>query len=238
MSLIDLMGYKIYCGDIKDVLISKKKIVINTINPHSYVVAKKDKVFCQALKDADYLLPDGVGFVFASMILKQKNINRITGADIHEHLIKLLEISSGKCFYLGSSENVLSVISEKQKKLYPNILIEFFSPIYTEKFDEAYTESVISRINKFSPDVLFVGMTAPKQEKWVYENRWRIEAKIICSIGAVFDFYSGNVKRAPIWMMNLGMEWLHRSFKSLRLAKRNIRSNPIFLCDLIKEFVK
>ena len=90
------------------------------------------------------------------------------------------------------------------------------------------------KVNSFKPDVLFVGMTAPKQEKWIYEFKNQLEAKNICAIGAVFDFYAGNVNRAPEFIIRLGLEWLHRSIKSKRLFKRNFISNPKFILHILK----
>ena len=89
-------------------------------------------------------------------------------------------------------------------------------------------------VNVFNPDVLFVGMTAPKQEKWVHLYKNELNANTICSIGAVFDFYAGNIERAPKLMINLGLEWLHRSFKSSRLLRRNFISNPKFIIHNLK----
>ena len=77
-------------------------------------------------------------------------------------------------------------------------------------------------------------MTAPKQEKWVYKYKDELNANNICSIGAVFDFYAGNVNRAPKFIIRLGLEWLHRSMKSKRLFKRNFISNPKFILDILK----
>jgi N-acetylglucosaminyldiphosphoundecaprenol N-acetyl-beta-D-mannosaminyltransferase len=94
---------------------------------------------------------------------------------------------------------------------------------------------MISAINNFAPDILFVGMTAPKQEKWVYLNKSQINAKIICSIGAVFDFYSGNIKRPNQFWINLGLEWLIRFLKEpRRLFNRNFISTPLFLFYVLK----
>ena len=97
---------------------------------------------------------------------------------------------------------------------------------------------MLEKVNDFKPDILFVGMTAPKQEKWVFANKDNIDANTIVSIGAVFDFYAGNVNRAPKFIVKIGLEWLHRSLKSRRLLIRNLKSNPIFLYDIIKKKLK
>ena len=117
---------------------------------------------------------------------------------------------------------------------FPNIVVDFHSPPYSDLFSVEDNARMVSAINDFVPDVLFVGMTAPKQEKWVYENYAELNAKGICSIGAVFDFYAGNVQRAPRFIISLGLEWLHRSLSSWRLAKRNLISNPKFLMYVLK----
>jgi N-acetylglucosaminyldiphosphoundecaprenol N-acetyl-beta-D-mannosaminyltransferase len=98
---------------------------------------------------------------------------------------------------------------------------------------------MLNVINAFQPNILFVGMTAPKQEKWAYQHKDLLDVNIIASIGAVFDFYAGTVKRAPKWMQNIGLEWLHRSLSSpSRLGKRNMMSNPEFIWDVFKSKIK
>lgn len=98
---------------------------------------------------------------------------------------------------------------------------------------------MIAAINAFAPDILFVGMTAPKQEKWVYAHKSQIDARVICSIGAVFDFYAGTVQRShPIWI-KMGLEWLPRLMREpRRLARRNFVSTPQFLWDVFKTALK
>lgn len=93
---------------------------------------------------------------------------------------------------------------------------------------------MILQINSFKPDILFVGMTAPKQEKWVFHNKNCINAEIICSIGAVFDFIAETKKRAPAWVIKAKIEWLYRSFTEWRLTKRYLSSTPLFLLELCR----
>ena len=208
--------------------------VINTLNPHSYVVAKKDDEFKHALLGADILLPDGIGIVLASRILYGKKIKRIAGSDIHVHLLRIFNKKSGRVFYLGSSEHTLRLLTARVKREYPNITVASYSPPFKQEFSEEENSAMIEAVNTFSPDVLFVGMTAPKQEKWVYRHKDKLNAKTICSIGAVFDFYAGTLKRAPSWVINTGLEWLHRSITDpFRLGVRNFTSNPQFLADVI-----
>ncbi|MDB4270902.1 WecB/TagA/CpsF family glycosyltransferase [bacterium] len=213
----------------------EKKTVINTINPHSYCVAKQDTAFEAALKASDVLLPDGVGIVLAAKILNGQKIQKIAGYDIFIYLMHHLNATKGSCFFLGASEQTLTLIKIRAAKEFPNITINAYSPPYKPAFSKVDSEEMCRRVNACGPEVLFVGMTAPKQEKWVKRHKEALNAHIICSIGAVFDFFAGTSKRAPEWIINIGLEWFHRSLVSpSRLGTRNLKSNPKFIWDIFK----
>jgi N-acetylglucosaminyldiphosphoundecaprenol N-acetyl-beta-D-mannosaminyltransferase len=209
--------------------------IINTINPHSYCVAKTDKQFRGALEASDVLLPDGIGIVYAAKWLLGKRIPKIAGSDLHAHLIDKANQEGLKVFYLGASEETLEKINNRLTIEQPNCIAGFYSPPFKNEFNDDENSQMINAINTFAPDILFVGMTAPKQEKWVYSHKSQIDARIICSIGAVFDFYAGTVKRShPIWI-KMGLEWLPRLLREpKRLARRNFISTPQFIIDVIK----
>ena len=215
--------------------------IINTINPHSYVVSKNDADFKSALIQSDYLFPDGIGIVLAHRILNGGRIYKIAGFDIFIHLMKQLNKNKGSCFFLGSSNQTLELIKKKACKEFPGVRVSYFSPPYKKIFTTKDSNDMTSAVNMTKPDVLFVGMTAPKQEKWVYKNKDLLKVKTICSIGAVFDFYSGNVKRPSSLWISLGLEWFPRFIKEpKRLFRRNMISTPkfIFLVLMSKIFKK
>jgi N-acetylglucosaminyldiphosphoundecaprenol N-acetyl-beta-D-mannosaminyltransferase len=125
-----------------------------------------------------------------------------------------------KVFFLGSSENTLSKIKERTNSDYPNIKVEAYSPPFKKEFTDHDNKLMIDKINSFNPDILLVGMTAPKQEKWVFQNKEKINARIICSIGAVFDWYAGNQKQPEKIWVNLGLEWFIRTIRRPEILKR------------------
>jgi N-acetylglucosaminyldiphosphoundecaprenol N-acetyl-beta-D-mannosaminyltransferase len=229
------MGYDLFNGNLNS-LDCASKTIVNTINQYSFCVAERDRDFKLALKNSDVLLPDGIGIVMAVKTVSGQDIKKISGSDLHENLLKRQNNSKGRCFYLGSNENTLTKIRERIKYEYPDITCETYSPPYKASFSEEENDEMISAINAFKPDVLFVGMTAPKQEKWVHEHRADIDARIICSVGAVFDFFAGTVKRpSPFWI-NLGLEWFVRLCKEpKRMWKRYIYYGPIFVYALLRE---
>lgn len=218
---------------------TEEKIIINTINPHSYCVAEKDKAFKKALQESDYLLPDGVGIVMAAKVLRGKKIEKIAGYDVFINLMKQLNEKGGTCFFLGAAPQTLEKIKARAAKEFPIVKVHSYSPPYKAVFSREESQQMCEAVNSVQPEVLFVGMTAPKQEKWVHQYIEHLNANIICSIGAVFDFYAGTVKRPSQFWIKLGLEWLPRFLKEpRRLAERNLISTPKFVWEVMKEKVK
>ena len=215
------------------------KLLINTINAHSYNTAQKDELFAEALKNGDALIPDGASIVKACRWIKAKSkpTERIAGWDLFEYEMAKLNSKGGKCFFMGSSEKVLALIKQRAQVEYPNIVVETYSPPYKPEFNEEDNRGIINAINQANPDLLWIGMTAPKQEKWTYSH-WH-ELDIHChvgTIGAVFDFFAGTVERAPIWWQEHSLEWLYRLIKEpRRMWRRYIIGNTLFLWNMWKE---
>jgi N-acetylglucosaminyldiphosphoundecaprenol N-acetyl-beta-D-mannosaminyltransferase len=231
--MIKILNYSIYNDSLLD-LTTRNKTIINTLNSHSYCLALNDSVFRKALLSSDILLPDGIGIVYASKFLNNKFLKKISGADLHDYLINKANMEASKVFYLGSSSSTLEKIKNKITIECPNIKLATLSPPFKTQFSEFDNSKIIDAINSFNPDYLFVGMTAPKQEKWVYENKDKLDVNTICSIGAVFDFYSGNTKRSHPFWIKMGLEWLPRLIKEpKRLFKRNFVSTPKFILQVL-----
>lgn len=198
-------------------------------------MAEKDPKFKQALQQSDVLLPDGIGIVAAVRWQTHRGIRKISGSTMHAHLLGRLNQHGGRCFYLGSSVPTLEKLRQHLTAEYPAIEAGFYSPPFKETFSKEDNEAMVKAINTFRPEVLFIGMTAPKQENWVAEHKSKLNVPIICAIGAVFDFYAGTVKRpGKIWI-KFGLEWLGRFVgEPKRLWKRYLYYGPVFLFLLIK----
>lgn len=231
----------------KDTLASipQGKILINTINAHSFNVAQKDELFAEALRNGDYLIPDGASIIKACKFLKAKSQpqERIAGWDLFVLEMERLENRSQKgnrllkVMFMGSSEKVLSLIREKAAVDYPHLEVITYSPPYKPEFSQEDNDAIIKAINDANPDLLWIGMTAPKQEKWTYSH-WQ-QLNIHChvgTIGAVFDFYAGTAKRAPKWWQEHSLEWLYRlCIEPKRMWRRYVIGNPLFLWNIYKE---
>lgn len=229
---MNIMNYEVFSKNLNTLDLSKRKI-INTINPHSYVTAKSDKLFYEALQESDLLIPDGSGIVMAAKQIHKKNIKKIAGADLHKFLLEEMNKVGGKVFYMGAAQKTLDKIEEKIKKEYPNIKVQSYSPPFKSEFSDEENQEIINRVNEFKPDVLFIGMTAPKQEKWLHTHKDNLEFTISSCIGAVFDFYAGTVERPSNIWIKLHLEWLGRLIKEpKRMWRRNFISTPLFLLDM------
>ena len=240
------------------------KLLINTINAHSYNTARKDKLFAEALTNGDVLIPDGVSIVKACRWIKAKSQpkERIAGWDLFEFEMNKLEKESVKCemlnvkleennsplntqhstlkktvMFMGSSQKVLDLIVKRAAEVFPHLKVVTYSPPYKPEFSDEDNKAIIEVINAANPDLLWIGMTAPKQEKWTYSH-WK-ELNIHChvgTIGAVFDFFAGTVERAPMWWQRHGLEWLYRLLKEpKRMWRRYIIGNALFLWNMQKE---
>lgn len=222
------------------------KLLINTINAHSYNTARKDKLFAEALMNGNALIPDGVSIVKACRWIKAKSQpkERIAGWDLFSFEMDKLERESVKCemlkktvMFMGSSQKVLDLIVKRAAEVFPHLKVVTYSPPYKPEFSDEDNKAIIEAINAADPDLLWIGMTAPKQEKWTYSH-WR-ELNIHChvgTIGAVFDFFAGTVERAPIWWQRNGLEWLYRLLKEpKRMWRRYIIGNALFLWNMLKE---
>ena len=263
------------------------KLLINTINAHSYNTARKDKLFAEALTNGDVLIPDGVSIVKACKWINAKSQpkERTAGWDLfsfemgkleresEERRVKSEESSAdndnqveGKSkidnsksasadnsklkiqnsklrspqrtvMFMGSSQKVLDLIVKRAAEVYPHLKVVTYSPPYKPEFSDEDNKAIIDAINAADPDLLWIGMTAPKQEKWTYSH-WD-ELNIHChvgTIGAVFDFFAGTVERAPMWWQRHGLEWLYRLLKEpKRMWRRYIIGNALFLWNMLKE---
>ena len=215
------------------------KLLINTINAFSYDNARKDVLFSEALQKGDVLIPDGISIVKACRFLNAKSQlkERIAGWDLFVYEMEKLNRVGGKVMFLGSSDAVLNLIRQRVAEKYPKIEVDTYSPPYKPEFSDEDNEAMISAINHSNPDLLWIGMTAPKQEKWAYTHLDRLDVHChIGTIGAVFDFFAGTVKRAPERWQRVGMEWLYRLLSEpRRMWRRYFIGNAKFIYYIMVE---
>jgi N-acetylglucosaminyldiphosphoundecaprenol N-acetyl-beta-D-mannosaminyltransferase len=198
-------------------------------NLHCLVVAARDSEFAAALTSASCVTADGAPLLLAGRLLGEAVGARITGADLFAAVMAALDRAGGRAFFVGSTPAVLDKIRQRAAREFPAVKLEALSPPFGE-LSAQQNDAIVRAANAFRPDVIWVGMSAPKQEKWVARNSSALGARSVISIGAVFDFYAGTVPRAPAWMRRIGFEWLHRLVhEPRRLWRRYLVSGPVFV---------
>lgn len=210
---------------------------LGCMNPHSYAVALNDVQLSAALHDADWLIPDGAGVVLASKILGGQIRERVTGSDIFRGVLGALNQAGGySVFFLGATEETLDAIRARMATDFPHVQVAgTYSPPFKPLFSDEDNARMVATINAAAPDVLWVGMTAPKQEKWLHAHRGQLNVKFAAAVGAVFDFYTGRVKRSHPVFQRLGLEWLPRLIQEpRRLWRRMFISAPVFLFAVLR----
>lgn len=239
---VDTLSPEACVNEVFENLIGKKnKKWLACLNPHSYAVALDDANFAKALKAADWLLPDGVGVVYASRLLGGVAKVRVTGSDVFQGVHARMNTCVGmSVFFLGASKGTLLEIRERMAQDFPSVdVVGTYSPPFKSVYSDGELNDMLKAINQAKPDVLWVGMTAPKQEKWIFENLHRLDVKFAGAVGAVFDFYVGKVKRSHPMFQRLGLEWLPRLVQQPgRLWKRMFVSAPIFVWHVVKQAVR
>lgn len=214
---------------VEEYLRQDKLRIIATPNTEIVMAAKDNPRLKSIINEADLVIPDGIGLIYASKIKKKPLKERVTGFDLS---IKLLEIGNrnGYSIYLlGGKDGVAKVAGENIKRNYPNINLLGSHNGY---FDSDEELKIIEEINSKKPDIIFVGLGFPKQDIWINENKDRIKGKVIIGNGGVIDILAGNSKRAPKIFQRLGLEWLYRLIQNPSRIKRQLVL-PKFILEVI-----
>lgn len=210
--------------------------VRSVYTPNSEIVQMciEDPDFAKTVNSADMIVPDGIGVVKAADILGTPLKEKVAGVELGEHLLCAAAKLGYKVYFLGGKPGVAETAAQKMEEKYGGLNVVATHNGYFEK-QGAETDSVIANINDTAPDLLFVCLGVPAQEKWIYENKERFTTvKLVLALGGSLDVYAGNVKRAPKIFINCGLEWLYRLLKQPSRIGR-MMSLPKFLIGTYRE---
>ena len=211
--------------------ISKVPSYITVNNVHTVVLAVRNKNYREALNNSILSLPDGKPLSIVARLKGVKNISRIFGPSFMEKALEWGQEDGLKHFFFGSSEKTLNEMIKNIKIRYPKALVAgAFSPPYKERFSDKENEFFLKLMNDSGADIFWIGLGAPKQELWMYNNYIKLKHGVMIGIGAGFDYLAGRTKHAPEWMKNLALEWLYRLIQEpVRLWKRYLVTNSLFI---------
>ncbi len=204
---------------------------IFTPNPQMLIAAKRDATLSDLLNSASIKLPDGIGISIGAKILKENISERISGIDFAKEILELAQNENYSVFLLGAKPGRAELAKDQLLKNFPHLKICGCNDGYFQKQGEE-NERIISKINALKPDILFVCLGFPAQERWISENLPSLPSvKLAMGLGGSIDVWSGHVKRAPRAMQKIGLEWLWRMIREPRRIKILI-DIPTFLFDV------
>lgn len=223
MREVNVLGYRVLAGSkqaalirIGDRLARGEKTHIITLNSEMVVAGRRDPSFQRVLEEADLIIPDGIGVVWATRFLRRVRIMRIPGIDLAEQLLKTAQRTSARVYLLGAREAVNKEAVSRITERYPGIVIAGNHHGYFQGQEELVIEDIIAG----SPDILLVGMGSPGQEFFIAHARGRLPATVMMGVGGSFDIWAGHRKRASRWMQSAGLEWLYRTLVDLGRVRR------------------
>lgn len=218
-------------------VMQQKKVLILHANVYGLNIAYEQEWFSSFLQSAEMVFCDGAGVRLAARLMGDSLPPRITYADWMWSLGEFVEQNEFTLFLLGAEPGVAAEAGASLKKRFPNLQIVGTQHGYFNKSaDSVENQSVVDHINRTKPDILIVGFGMPLQERWLLENFDKLDVNVSLTGGAVFDYLSGNLIRAPKWMTDNGLEWLGRLFiEPRRLWQRYLIGNPLFFFRIFKE---
>lgn len=207
---------------IDNLIKNKRQSYIVTPNVDHIVRLESDSEFKNAYDNADLVLTDGMPLIWISKLLKCKIKEKVSGADLLPQVCKLASFNGYKVFLLGAAPGIAEKAGANLKCKFEGLNIcGCYSPKLRFEDDEVEIKKIIDLINKEKPDILALALGTPKQEKFIYRYKDKIDVGVTLNIGAAVDFQAGAVRRAPIWMQNSGLEWFYRLLKEpKRMFKR------------------
>jgi N-acetylglucosaminyldiphosphoundecaprenol N-acetyl-beta-D-mannosaminyltransferase len=236
--LVDILGCRVSRLDLagamralEGMIQSGAKHFVVCMTANSFIYARRDLRLRSLYNSASLALADGLPVVWASKILGKPVPGRAAGPDL---LLAISEVAArrGYSFYfLGGKIGIAARLAERLARENPGLkVVGHYSPPFCERFNEALNDRIIAKINAVKPDLLWVGLGSPKQERWIAENLDRLSVRVAVGVGAAFEMYGGTVGRAPLWMQRSGLEWFYRFLKEpRRLFRRYFLEAPPFI---------
>lgn len=211
--------------------------VVCVANVHMLIEAHSDPAFASILDNADVITPDGMPIVWLMKMMGDRAQNRVAGMDILLELCRQMPDQQVSVFFLGSEPHILNGMKEKLRRDFPSLQIAGMEPLPFRPLTPEEDDAIVQKINQSGAGVVLVSLGCPKQEHWMHQHQGKIHAVMI-GLGGAFSVYAGVHKWAPLWMRNMGFEWLYRLLQEpRRLWKRYFSTIPPFLYLAVKQLL-
>jgi len=222
-----------------DRIAEAQKTQVCFVPTNSILAARKSRYVMDVYNTADVVMCDGVPVKWAAGFLGTPLKERLTGFDFFPHFIQHCAQNNYSIYFLGAKKGVAKQLADMHQSRYPGIRVAgFCTPPFAAAFSEEQNAVMRSAINAAKPDVLFVSLTAPKQDIWIHQQLEHLNVKLAIGVGAAFDSEAGSLKRAPILMQQMGLEWFYRFLQEPgRMFRRYFIEAPIFVPLVMFQFL-
>lgn len=210
-------------------IINQEKTFVVTANPEIVMHANKDSNYMNTLQQADFIIPDGIGVVFGSKILKRPIMERVAGYDLMVDLLEVANKRKLRVFFLGAKEEVVGQAAQNVQKDYPDLVVAGYHHGFFKQSDK----KIVEMVKGSNADLVFVALGFPRQENWIINNLPQFDKGYFMGVGGSFDVLAGTVNRAPKIWIKLNLEWLYRLIKQPQRIKR-MAFLPLFILKVFK----
>lgn len=218
---------------VRNAIADVSKTTVFFVNPDCLNKIFVDTDYYRALKTSDYIFPDGIGINIACKILRDPLVENVNGTDLLPFLCEMCQEEGLSIYLLGAEPGIAEKMKDRLEEKYPGLRIAGAVHGFFDR--EMQSREVIEGINSARPDILLVAFGAPHQEKWLSRHKDEINAKVMMGVGGLFDFYAETIKRAPVWMREMGIEWIFRLIQEPgRMWRRYVIGNPLFIYRVLK----
>lgn len=230
---ISVLNLSSALAEIADAIRNRRKGYICVTGVHGVMEAQNDESFRAILNNAFLCTPDGMPMVWAGKIAGHSEMQRVYGPDLMLDVCAWSQDNPCRHFFFGGAPGVAEQLAEKLKARFPKLEIAgFFTPPF-RPLNPAEENELRGMVQAARPDIFWVGLSTPKQEKFMAQYLPKLDATLMIGVGAAFDFLSGRVKQAPRWMQRNGLEWVYRlCSEPQRLAGRYFKNNPLFVAKI------
>jgi N-acetylglucosaminyldiphosphoundecaprenol N-acetyl-beta-D-mannosaminyltransferase len=222
-----------------EMIVRREPSIVCAVAVHAVTVGYEDPEMRAALDRATLVLPDGMPVVWAARLLGERLPDRVYGPELMlRYSDRCAELGHRVWLYGGRDQGALAQLALSMRLRHPGIeIVGGYSPPF-RALTRAEEDDLVEQVNANRPDVLWVGTGVPRQEKWMARMRDRLDVPVICAVGAAFDFHSGRVPQAPLWMQQRGLEWIYRiAQEPRRLLPRYLYFNPRFVAGFARQYL-
>ncbi len=234
---VDRMTLNECVGRLEKAIAAERPTHIVLVNAAKIVRARSDHELAHIIRTADLVGADGMPIVWASRLLSQSLPGRVNGTDLMYKLLELADQKRYRVFFLGSTAELIEKAMARVRILYPDLQIAGFRNGYFASDDEE--QAAVGKIAQANADILLVGISTPLKEKWVRQHIHELNVPVVHGVGGSFDILAGYVRRAPVWMQSMGLEWLYRLLQEPgRLWRRYLYTNTAYVVLVLRAIVQ